>query len=59
MFLVVHAKTAMREAGFFYIYNFINLKTAMRNLCINRTGRYTHTNNNIGSGHILFDISQK
>ena len=30
MFLVVFAKTAMREA--FFIYNFINLKTAMRNL---------------------------
>ena len=30
MFPVVHPKTAMRDA--FFIFNFIDLKTAMRNL---------------------------
>ena len=42
-----------------FIFNFINKKTAvyMCNLFFNRTERYTHTNNYIGKGHILFDIS--
>ena len=67
MFPVVHPKTAMGNAFFFFFFflNFINIKTAMRNLFINRTRRYTHTNNDIGRGHIHFDprilifISQK
>ena len=41
MFPVVQSKTAMHDAFFFI---FINTKTAMHNLVINRTGRYTHTN---------------
>ena len=55
MFPVVHPKTGMRDA-FCFISNFIDLKTAMCNLFINRTGGYTHTNNYIGRGRILFDI---
>ena len=31
--------------------------TAIHNLSINRTERYTHTNNYILKGHIFFDIS--
>ena len=42
MFPVEHPKTAMRDA--FFIFNLIDLKTAMRNLFINRTGSYTHRN---------------
>ena len=52
MFPVVHPKTVMRDAAF--NFNFINIKTAMRNLFINRTRSYTHTNNEIGTGHIHF-----
>ena len=50
MFPVVHPKTAMRDAVF--IFNFIDLKTAMHNVFINRTGKYTHKHR----GCILFDI---
>ena len=39
-----------------YIFDFINRKTAMPNLFINRIGRYTHTENDIRRGHIHFDI---
>ena len=55
MFPVVHPKTAMHDVVF--TFNFINRKTAMRNLFINRTGRYTHTNNHIDRGPTLFVIS--
>ena len=41
MFPVVHPKTAMRNAFFFFFFfNFIHLKTVMRNLFIKRAGRY-------------------
>ena len=52
---VVHPKNAMCDAVFL-IFTFIDLKTAMHNLFIFRTGRYTHGNNYIGRGHILYDI---
>ena len=54
MFPVVHQKIAMHDAIF--ISNFIDIKTAMGNLFLNRIGRYRHTNYDIGRGHILFDI---
>ena len=54
MFPVVHPKIAMRNAIF--IFDFIDIKTAINNPFINGTGRYTHTNNDIGRGHILYDI---
>ena len=41
----------------FFIFNFINRKTAMQNLFINRTGTRHSTNNYTGMGYILFDIS--
>ena len=64
MFPVVHLKSAMHDA-FFYFYKKTktkNKQTANCCLCaiflsINWTGRYTHTNNYIGRGHILFYIS--
>ena len=55
MFPVVHPKTAMRNAVF--IFNFIDLKTAMHNVFIKRTGKYTHTN--IGVVSFLIFMSQK
>ena len=60
MFPVVHPKTAMPEAVFFFFfffffnYYFIELKTAKRTLFINRTGRYTHTDNYIGRSLTFF-----
>ena len=58
MFPVVHP-TAMRDAVF--IIFLINIETVMRNLFINRTGRFTHTNNDIVLEVISFliFISQK
>ena len=41
-FPVVHPKTTMRDAILYFL--FYKYKTAMRNLFINRTRRYTHTN---------------
>ena len=38
---IAYPKTAMHSAVF--IINFINRKTAVCNLCINRTGKYVHT----------------
>ena len=55
MFHVVHPNSAMHDAVLFLIFSMVN-KTALCDLFINRTGRFTHANNYIG-GHILFDIS--
>ena len=46
MFLVVHPKTAMHDA--FFYFNFINRKIAICNFFINRRGRHTYKNNYIG-----------
>ena len=57
----VYSSTSKKLLGamhvfFFLIFNFTDLKTVMRNLFINRTGRYTHRDNYIGRGRILFHI---
>ena len=41
IFPEVHPKNAMRDT--FFVFYFINIKTAMRNHFINRTRRYTQT----------------
>ena len=56
MFPVVHPKTAMHDAFFKFLNIWIEKQQCVI-FFINRRGRYTHTNNYIGRGHILFDIS--
>ena len=52
MFLAVRPKTAIHN-----YFKLFNTKTALRNYFINRTERYTHTNNYIYVRNIIFDIS--
>ena len=53
MFAVACPKTVRYFSLFFY---FIDKKTAMHNLLINRTERNTHKNNTIGRGPTIFVI---
>ena len=50
-------KTALRDT--FFIFHFIDGKTVMRNLFINRTGWNTHKNNAVGRDLSLWYLFHK